>query len=162
MTTELVDVHAHFLTEHYVAAAGAGGHEHPDGMPSWPSWTAQGALELNDRCGIGKAYLSISSPGVHFGDDAAARELARHVNDAGAALKDEHPTRFGHFASLPLPDVDGSVAEARRALDELGSDGVTLESNARGRYLGDAAFAPLFDELAERKAVVFVHPTSPH
>jgi hypothetical protein len=33
-----------------------------------------------------------------------------------------------------------------------------LFSNARGIYLGDPRFTPLFDELQRRRAVVFVHP----
>jgi|HubBroStandDraft_3_1064219.scaffolds.fasta_scaffold00006_24 hypothetical protein len=37
--TALIDVHAHFLTYHYVRAAQAAGMTQPDGMPMWPSWT---------------------------------------------------------------------------------------------------------------------------
>lgn len=158
---ELVDVHAHFLTEDYVAAAVAAGHRHPDGMPSWPSWSVRDHLTLTDTHGIATSILSISSPGVHFGDDAAARALARWVNDEGAAVRRDHPDRFGHFASLPLPDVDGALDELRHALDELGSDGVTIETNAGGTYLGDPSFEPIYAELDRRRAVVFVHPTSP-
>ncbi|MFD0635865.1 amidohydrolase family protein [Catenulispora yoronensis] len=100
-------------------------------------------------------------PGIHFGDDKAARALAREVNEFGAGTARARPDRFGHLASLPLPDVDGAIAEACHALDELGSDGVTIETNAEGRYPGDPEFAPLWQELNERAAVVFVHPTSP-
>ena len=157
----MIDVHAHFVTDAYVAAARAAGHEQPDGMPAWPSWTLEGQFALMDACGIERAMLSISSPGVHFGDDAAGRGLAREVNEVGAGYRRDHPARFGHFASLPLPDVEGALAEAVYALDELGSDGVTVETNAHGRYLGDEAFAPLWAELSRREAVVFVHPTSP-
>jgi 6-methylsalicylate decarboxylase len=159
--TPLVDVHAHFLTDRYVAEARAGGHEHPDGMPGWPTWSAAEHLRLMDTWGIGRSVLSISSPGVHFGDDEAARALARHVNDAGAAVVAEHPDRFGQFASLPVPDVEGSRREAARALDELGTDGVTIESNGQGVYLGDERLEPLWADLDRRAAVVFVHPTSP-
>jgi predicted TIM-barrel fold metal-dependent hydrolase len=157
----LVDVHAHFLTPHYVEAARAAGHEHPDGMPGWPNWNAGEHLELMDRWGIARSMLSISSPGTHFGDDAAARTLSRHVNDTGAELRSAHPGRFGHFASLPLPDVDGALAELAYAVDELGADGVTVETNAHGRYLGDAHFEPLWAEIDRRRTPVFVHPTSP-
>ncbi|MBE1495405.1 putative TIM-barrel fold metal-dependent hydrolase [Amycolatopsis lexingtonensis] len=157
----LVDVHAHFLTPEYVEAAIAAGHARPDGMPGWPNWDASTHLELMDRWGVAVSLLSISSPGVHFGDDAAARKLARHVNDTGAAVRRAHPDRFGHFASLPLPDVDGALAELAYAVDELGSDGVTIETNAAGRYLGDPAFGPLWTELERRRTPVFVHPTSP-
>ncbi|GAB3384521.1 amidohydrolase family protein [Amycolatopsis echigonensis] len=157
----LIDVHAHFLTPQYVEAAIAAGHGSPDGMPGWPSWDVAQHLDLMDRWGVATSLLSISSPGVHFGDDAAARTLARHVNDTGADIRRAHPGRFGHFASLPLPDVDGALAELAYALDELGADGVAVETNAGGRYLGDPAFDPLWTELAHRGTPVFVHPTSP-
>lgn len=68
-----IDVHAHFLTGSYVAQARAAGHDVPDGMPAWPDWSAAAHLELMDRTGIDTAVLSVSSPGTHFGDDAAAR-----------------------------------------------------------------------------------------
>ncbi|OCC13818.1 amidohydrolase family protein [Streptomyces sp. PTY087I2] len=159
--TGLIDIHAHFVTDGYVAAARSAGIEHPDGMPGWPDWSAERHLRLMERGGIEKSYLSVSSPGVHFGDDEAGRALAREVNEFGARVRTEHPTRFGHFASLPLPDVDGSLAEAAYALDVLGADGVTVETNHHGRYLGDERYEPLWEELDRRGAVVFVHPTSP-
>lgn len=157
----LVDVHAHFVTDHYVAAARAAGHERPDGMPGWPSWSLDEHLALMDDAGIDTAILSISSPGTHFGNDLAARELTRRVNEEAAEIQRTHPDRFGHFASLPLPDIDGALDELRFALDELGSDGVAIETNAHGHYLGDPIFGPVFAELDRRRAVVFVHPTSP-
>ncbi|MFJ9173692.1 amidohydrolase family protein [Streptomyces sp. NPDC102360] len=161
MPDELIDVHAHFVTDSYVAAAKAGGHTHPDGMPGWPSWDVDDHLRFMDENRISTSMLSISSPGTHFGDDAAARTLTREVNDHAAGLVRAHPSRFGHFASLPLPDVEGSLTELAYALDELGSDGVAIETNAHGHYLGDPRFEPLWAELDRRRAVVFVHPTSP-
>jgi hypothetical protein len=77
---QLVDVHAHFLTDAYVVAARAAGHIHPDGMAGWPTWSAEEHLRLMDRWRVATAMLSISSPGTHFGDDAAARRLTREVN----------------------------------------------------------------------------------
>ena len=158
---QLIDVHAHFLTESYVNAARAAGHVHPDGMAGWPKWSADEHLRLMDRWGVATAMLSISSPGTYFGDDAAARRLTREVNESGAAISQAHPGRFGHFASLPLPDVDGALDELGYAIDELGSDGIIVETNSAGVYLGDDRFEPLYRELNRRRAVVFVHPTSP-
>jgi predicted TIM-barrel fold metal-dependent hydrolase len=159
--TALIDVHAHFLTPRYVEEARTAGHGRPDGMPGWPDWDEETHLGLMDRWGVGTSMLSISSPGVHFGDDAAAVALARHVNETGAEIRGRHPDRFGHFASIPLPDVEGALAEAAYALDELGSDGLTVETASDGVYLGHASFDPLYAELDRRRAVVFVHPTSP-
>lgn len=160
-TDQLVDVHAHFVTDSYIASAKAAGHRRPDGMPDYPKWSVEDHLALMARGGIRTSILSISSPGTHFGDDTAARALAREVNEYGANLMRAHPGRFGHFASLPLPDVEGSLIEAAYALDTLGSFGVTLETNAEGSYLGDERYEPLWAELDRRHAVVFVHPTSP-
>jgi 6-methylsalicylate decarboxylase len=160
--SELIDVHAHFTTEAYTAAAKAAGHVEPDGMPEqyWPRWDATEHLRLMDRAGIHRAILSISSPGVHFGDDTAARRLAADVNDAAAAIAGTHPDRYGFFASLPMPDVRASMSELRRALDDLGASGVILMSNSRGHYLGDNRFAPVLADLDRRSAVVMLHPTS--
>ncbi len=156
-----VDVHAHFLPEFYRQAAAAAGHEHPDGMPGLPRWDADGAIAMMDGLNIRTAMLSISSPGVHFGDDIASRKLAREVNEEGAKAISGHPGRFGLFAALPLPDVDGAIVEATYALDVLKADGVAVETNHHGIYLGDPRFDPLFAELNRRHAVVFMHPTSP-
>jgi 6-methylsalicylate decarboxylase len=157
----LVDVHAHFVTDKYIAAAKAAGHVYPDGMPGWPSWDPETHLDLMDRCGIRTSMLSISSPGIHFGDDKAARALARSVNEHGAAVAAANPGRFGHFACLPFPDVEGSLTELAYALDRLGSDGLAVETNSRGVYLGDERYDPIYAELNERRAVMFVHPTPP-
>jgi predicted TIM-barrel fold metal-dependent hydrolase len=161
MSAPLVDVHAHFLTPWYVDAAEAAGHRFPDGMPAYPSWTPDDHLRLMDEHGIGRSVLSISSPGVSFGDVAASVQLCRRVNDHAAELVARRPDRFGFFASVPLPAVDEALEEAGRALDDLGAAGVVITTNAGGRYLGDPALDPFLAELGRRGAVVFVHPTSP-
>jgi predicted TIM-barrel fold metal-dependent hydrolase len=114
-----------------------------------------------DRLGIATSLLSISSPGIYFGDEAGARDLAREVNEIGRRAVVDHPGRFGLFASLPLPDVDAAMAEIRHAGDHLQVDGFALLTNFGGTYLGDPAFEPIFRELDRRAARVFLHPTSP-
>jgi predicted TIM-barrel fold metal-dependent hydrolase len=123
-------------------------------------WTAQKSLDEMDANGVAFAMLSVSAPGVWFGDDARATRLARACNDYAAELVHSHPQRFGMFASLALPDVAGSLAEIRHSSDTLGTDGYCLVSSYANRYPGDPAFAPVFDELNRRHAVVFVHPTA--
>jgi predicted TIM-barrel fold metal-dependent hydrolase len=156
----LIDVHSHYLPDFYSAAARAAGHLEPDGF-RWPSWSATNHLQMMDRLGIEAAVLSVSSPGVHFGDDQAAAALARQVNEAGAQLVLEHPHRYKQFGSLPLPNVEAAVLEAAYALDVLGCVGVAIETNAHGVNLGDRMNEPLWAALAARDAVVFIHPTSP-
>jgi 6-methylsalicylate decarboxylase len=126
----------------------------------WPRWDAKAHIDLMDETGIARAILSMSSPGVHFGDDAAARALAREVNEIGAKAKRAYPERFGHFASLPTPDVDGALAEIAHAFDDLHADGVVLMTNSTGRYLGDERMRPVLAELDRRRAIAFLHPTT--
>jgi predicted TIM-barrel fold metal-dependent hydrolase len=83
------------------------------------------------------------------------------VNESAAELTSDHPERFGGFASLPLPDIDGSLGEIAYAFDVLKMDGVVMMTNFGGVYLGDLQLAPIFDELNRRNAVVYIHPTSP-
>jgi predicted TIM-barrel fold metal-dependent hydrolase len=61
---------------------------------------------------------------------------------------------------LPLPDIDAAVVETRYALDKLSADGICLFTNHDGMYLGDERLEPIYAEVAARKSVVFVHPTS--
>ena len=155
-----IDVHAHYLPEVYRDALVAEGHARPDGIPALPDWSEAQAIDAMDKLDVRLAILSISSPGVHFGNADAAAALARAVNETGAQITATTPERFGFFAALPLPEIDASVAETRYALDHLGATGIGLLTNHRGMYLGDERLEPIFAEVAARNLVVFVHPTS--
>lgn len=156
-----IDVHQHFLPDFYVAALAKAGLETVDGGMPIPAWSAQAALELMDRQQIATGMISLSSPSTHFLASAERAGLVRQVNEAGAGLVAAHPGRFGFFATLPMPDVEASLGEIRRAFEVLGVDGVILETNIDGVYLGAPAFAPIFAELNRRRATLFLHPTSP-
>lgn len=163
MSGRRIDVHAHFLPEVYRRALAAAGIDRPDGIRAVPAWDEQSALETMDLLDVELAMLSISSPGVHLGaGDRAAAQLARAVNEEAAALRERHPGRFGFFASVPLPDVPGAVTELQHSLDVLGADGVVVETNSAGTYLGNPVLEPLYAELSSRSSVLFVHPTTPH
>lgn len=157
----LIDVHYHIVPDVYREGLINAGIDLSGGIEI-PPWSEQIALDAMDELMIEKAYTSVSSPGVHFGDDRKARSLSRSVNEVAATLKQRNPDRFGGWASIPLPDVDGSLRELDYALDTLKLDGVVLmSSQSDGRYLGDAQFDAFMAELNRRKATVFVHPTTP-
>src|SRR5688572_11376290 len=137
-----IDTHHHVVPPDYGAWLRRKG-QAAGGLPI-PDWTPEAALALMDERNVGTAILSVSTPGVHLGDDTEARALARDVNEYAAAMVRSHPGRFGFFATLCLPDVRGSLVELEHAFDRLGADGVVLLGNSRGIYLGDPAFDALF------------------
>ena len=151
-----IDTHHHYYPPKYLAESS----KYHDGTVSHtPPWSAALSLSDMDKGGVETSILSISAPGVWFGDNAAARIEARECNEYGAQLARDHPGRFGLFASLPLPDVEGALREIDYSFGALKADGVVMMTNVNDQWLGDAAFAPVFNELNRRKAIVYVHPT---
>jgi 6-methylsalicylate decarboxylase len=157
----MIDVHAHFLPEGYRRALVGNGHEQPDGIAQLPEWSAEEHVAVMDRLGIQTSLLSISSPAIHFGDDAAAVALAREVNEEGRRSVVDHPGRFGQFAALPLPDVDAAMTEIAYCRSHLDVEGFAVLTNVGGTYMGDPSYAPVFKELDRIGARLFMHPTSP-
>lgn len=156
----IIDVHAHLVPADYLAAMHAAGVHDVEGFPL-PPWSEDAHLATMDRNGITASILSISAPGVSFTGGQAARDLARRINEAAAERRARSNGRFGAFALLTLPDVDGALAEMAYALDVLKLDGVGLLTNVGGTYLGDPAFEALFAEADRRGAVVYTHPVAP-
>jgi 6-methylsalicylate decarboxylase len=155
MTGPRVDIHHHYVTAELVEAL-AEAHVHDVGGQPLVAWRPDDSLAIMDRYEIGVALLSVPIP-------LTVREprwAARALNEAGAEAVSRSPGRFGLFAALPLPDVEGSLEELSYAFDALGADGVLLLSNHAGVYLGDPRFEPVFDELDRRSAVVLVHPAA--
>jgi 6-methylsalicylate decarboxylase len=138
-----IDVHAHFAPPEWIAAQGQ------NIIPAIKNWTVGWSIEDMDRAGVEKALLSITTPGLW------------HSNDYAAKLRADHPGRFGLFTALPLPDVEGALREIAYGLDALKADGVGLITSYGNKWLGDPTFDPVLEELNRRKAVAYVHPTSP-
>lgn len=142
-----IDVHHHVVPPQYA----------DDSMPiKLPDTQSQ--LQSMDHWRIQTAITSLT-PRVILKNLHRLGEVARTCNEFQAQRVREHPSRFGAFALLPLPDIDGALEEISYALDVLRLDGVGLFSSVNDRYLGDPLFDPVFDELNRRKAVVFIHPT---
>lgn len=128
--------------------------------PQTLGWSPEADIEQMDQGGVQLAITSITTPGLWFGSHGPARRLARACNEYAAGLVSKYPKRFGMFVNLPLPDVEGSLKEIAYGLDVLKADGVVVFTSYGDKWLGDAAFDPVFEELNRRKAVVYTHPTT--
>lgn len=160
MTTERrIDVHHHFYPPAYLEAmrnSGSG----TDGslFPGVVNWTTARTIEEMDKHGVTTAILSLSPPGCRMGDREQNRKLARICGDYGAQLRGDNPGRFGLFAPMPMPDIEGTLHEIEYALDMLKADGIALMTSYGDKWLGDPSFDPVMEELNRRKALVYVHP----
>lgn len=153
-----IDTHHHMIPAHYAKLLRGAGIDAAGGRVL-PDWSPEHSLQIMAELDIATAILSVSAPATTFlpsFSDAAA--LARDLNDHSADLVANNRDRFGFFATLPMPHVEQSVAEAVRALDDLLADGVILLANHAGVYLGEDGQDELFAALDARGAVVFIHP----
>ena len=151
-----VDVHHHLTPPSYLQAAIA--NNFGDGAQR--NWTPEKSLADMDASGIAVSMLSVTQPGVNFTSGENARKLCRESNEYAARVIADHPGRFGAFAMIPLTDTEGSLKEIAYAIDTLKLDGIGLMTNYRDKWLGNAEFLPVMDELNRRKCVVYTHPAT--
>ena len=143
-----IDVHHHYVPPFHADVMAT---RRSGGRP--PRWSPQTSLEDMDKSGIATAIVSLVQPGAWFADDVAlSRKLARDCNEYGAKMMQDHPGRFGLFATIAPPDPEGSLKEIEYAFDTLKADGISLFTSYGDKYLGDPSFDPVYAELNRRKA----------
>jgi len=156
-----VDFHHHMMPPAYMREAKDQVVAASTGIVTDMTWSPEMSLANMDAAGIDAAVLTMATPGIWFGDRAQAERLARVCTEFGAETKTLWPRRFAYLAPLPLPDVEDSLAMIDRAFGEFDADGVCLLSSYGDTWLGDPLFDKVFDALDRRRAIVFVHPTTP-
>lgn len=149
-----IDFHAHAILPSYVDAlkrlkidAAA-----EEGFPL-PKWNVDAHLQFMDAAGIDFTILSMATP--HISDKSAIRE----INIEFSEVCRRFPQKFGFVATIPLPNVEGSIEEFNFATEKLGALGVKVASNSDGVYLGDERLDPIFAALNEKKSLVIIHPS---
>lgn len=152
-----IDVHHHIVPPVFREAMLNKGIDKVAGAPL-PVWTPAQSIDIMDQIGTETAIVSLSAPGVYFGDVQEACSLARQCNEYTAEMRQNFPNRFGFFAVLPMPLTAEACKEAIYALEVLKADGIVLLGSTNGVFLGDSRFEELMFELNKRKAIVFIHP----
>jgi predicted TIM-barrel fold metal-dependent hydrolase len=151
-----IDTHHHVFPPPYIASLIASKQD----AAIAKAWSVARTLDDMERAGVQTSILSVTQPAVTFAPPDVARRVARESNEWVATLVADHRGRFGSFATMPLPDVDGTLREIEYALDTLKADGVCLLTSYGDRWLGHPSFAPVMDELNRRKVVVYTHPAT--
>ena len=132
------------------APAGAGG-------PG--AWVLERDMEDMDKNGTATAIVSITTPAFWFGGIEENRKVMRGCNEAAAKIRMGHPGRFGSFAAVPMLDPEGALKEIEYTIDTLKADGLGIFTNyGQNKWLGDAIFNPIWEEVNRRGLVVYIHP----
>ncbi len=149
-----IDVHHHHTPPALLTGPLAGG------RGGLGPWTPEQSLDQMNKFDIAVAILSMTQMGdiLYDGTEKGAAAV-RIGNDYGAKIMSDHPKRFGLFAGVPLPDIDGVLKEIGYGLDKLKADGIGIYTNDNhNRWPGDAYYDPMWQELNRRKAIVYMHP----
>ena len=151
-----IDVHQHYSSPAYFDLLVK---HNAITVNNFRNYTPQRNIDEMDKAGVTTAMLSPTAPAVWFGDAEEARKAARELNEyAAAKMVGDFKGRYGLFATLPMPDVEGTLKEIEYAYDTLKVDGVAFLTSYDNKWLGDKTFEPIFDELNRRNAVVYTHP----
>ena len=158
-----IDIHAHYHPRAYMdAVSTALGHEVKPWAPH-PDTDDEEHIErrLRDMADAG-VTLQVLSPGAgrapYGAGEATSLAAARLGNDMTAALVARYPDKFKAFVTLPLPHIQASLTELKRAMDLPGMVGLNLHISAQDRSVAEDEFLPIYEEMNRRKGIIFYHP----
>ena len=178
MTSPVIDVHTHMLTEAWVKLLEQHGKPrysletvkgglraiHLDGAPFMtpvpPMFDWEQRIANMDKAGVDIAVTSLTCPNTFFGSAEVSLKAAQVMNDDMAAAQKRWPGRIRFFASLPWQHEKLALEELKRACDK-GAVGVMVLANIGGMPLTDASFQNVWKEIDRRALPVLVHPTAP-
>jgi len=154
---DLVDVHHHVWAPAFLKEL----ESRKLAEPPARNWSLNKTLDDMALAGVTYSITSPTTPAASFGDAETMRRMARVSNEYGAQLARDYPKQFGFFATLPMLDVDGALKEIAYSCDVLKAQGIAMLTSYDGKWLGDASFAPIMDEINRRKLIVYTHPANP-
>ena len=173
-----IDIHAHLMPQCAWRAFDAGQEWHGfryeagqglgstvsavrrDGIPTAKlRYTPEERIKDMDEQGVDVHVVSVATAwfGYHL-EPAQGLQLAREVNDEIASMARQWPTRYAGLATLPVQDVNASIAELDRAVNVLGLKGAELDTVMNGENWDEPRFLPLFKAAESMGALLFFHP----
>ncbi len=177
--TLIIDCHGHYTTapqqhdawrEAQKAAFKAG--EAPPPYPAISDEEIRATIEANQLKLLKErgADMTIFSPrastmGHHIGDERVSLAWSRASNDLIARVCDLYPETFAGVCMLPQSpdaDLDGSIDELKRCVNELGFIGCNLNPDPGGGHfafpaLTDRYWYPFYETMAELDVPAMIH-----
>lgn len=159
----MIDIFNHFMPRTTFEKVRELVPNHP-AMKAFPErhalWDIDSRLRLMDEFPGLQQILSLSNPPIEaLAGPELTPQIARIANDSLAETCRKHPDRFpGFIASLPLNNVEASLAETDRAIRDLGAKGIQIFTNMNGKPMSLPEFRPIFRKAAEYDLPVWIHP----
>lgn len=114
----------------------------------------EASLRHMEECGVDMTLLGLapwSERGV---------EVCKAINDGLAKVVKEYPGKFIPLAHIPCySDVEGSIDELDRAVNDLGLKGATVVTSQHDMRLDDEYLRPFFKKANELGIPIVVHPS---
>lgn len=121
-----------------------------------------GRLGDMDSAGIDTQLLLLTAPGVQvFDSKEEANAVAIASNDEVAEACRKYPDRFAALAAVAPQDPSSAAKEIDRAMNQLGLNGVVINSHTHGEYLDDPKFWEIFEAAEALDAAIYIHPQTP-
>ena len=160
----LIDINSHIIPAKYkvalykVAPQGFYIQNVIDSIPTL--YNLEHRFKIMDKFEGLMQVLTLSSPPVEeIAEPAKAVDLAKMANDEMAELVLKHPDRFaGAVACLPMNDMDATMKEVDRSINDLKFRGVQINTPTNDKPLDSPEFEPLFERMSQYNLPIWIHP----
>ncbi len=159
-----ITLEEHFVTNDFIKATGAYGHDAPAGIAAMRDKLLDlgpGRIAAMDEGEVDLQVLSLAAIGVDKLPPAEEAAILSGVNDESAAAVKAHPDRFAAFCALALKEPQEAVKELDRCVTQLGFKGVLLDGTTDGKFLDAPEFFPVLEAIAALNVPLYVHPAPP-
>lgn len=173
----IIDIHTHIMPEHmpnWVQKFGYGEFIHLEHRNCKACMMKGDKLfrEVEDNCFRADVRISemnatdvkvqvLSTIPVLFNYWAKGKdglETSRFFNDHIAETVAQNPERFIGLGTVPMQDVDLSIREMQRCVQELKMPGLEIGTNINGKNLHEPELFPFYEEAERLGCALFIHP----
>jgi len=159
----IIDIHAHYHPRAFLAALSTAMEREIGPFVPHPDTDDPEHIETRlrqmEEAGVALQVLSPAAGRGPYGkDESTSVAAARLCNDQHAELVARYPDKFKAFVTLPLPHIEASLVELKRAMELPGMIGLNLHISAQDRSVAEDEFLPIYEEMNRRKGIIFFHP----